>query len=98
MRDAKLIRILLTVTLFVCLFTNVDAQTRHSSSSRFGIKGGIGFSSLSDAEFGDINESMNSRTGFNVGLVYQYKFPVWGLAIQPEVNYVSKGADRKSVV
>lgn len=57
----------------------------------YGIKGGINFTSFSYFQIGEISEAVNSYTGFNAGAVVKFKLP-YGFAIQPELNYVSKGA------
>lgn len=57
---------------------------------RFGVKGGINFSKFSTS----IEELESSATAWQVGLVSQFKIPIVGLGIQPELLYtISKGED-----
>lgn len=75
------------ITVVIAIFTvsSLEAQVK------FGIKGGMNFTSYSYYEFGNISEAVNSHTGFNAGLAVNFKLP-YGFAIQPELLYVSKGA------
>lgn len=63
-----------------------------SSFFKVGIKGGIDFISMSRFELGYISESVSTHTGFTAGVAFSFDLPVRGLTIQPELNYVSKGA------
>lgn len=100
-------KIVLTLLLLLSVAVVSYAQTsdsdslkhsKHSSSIfRFGIKGGMNFSRIDFTKPGDItiSENMNSHTGFNAGVAFSFKLPVKGMTIQPEINYVSKGAKIK---
>lgn len=59
---------------------------------RIGVKGGLNFSSVSHFEVGYISESVSSYTGFSGGLAFSFTMPVSGMTLQPEINYISKGA------
>lgn len=63
-----------------------------SSFFKVGVKGGIDFISMSRFELGYISESVSSHTGFTAGIAFSFDLPVRGMTIQPELNYVSKGA------
>lgn len=76
----------------ICALTPLSAQDGSSSFFKFGVKGGINFTSLSHFELGYISESVNNYTGFNAGVAFSFDLPVQGMTIQPELNYVSKGA------
>lgn len=70
-----------------------DSDKSYASSFfKVGIKGGIDFISMSRFEMGYISESVSSHTGFTAGVAFSFDLPVRGLTIQPELNYVSKGA------
>lgn len=70
-----------------------DSGSQYASSFfKVGIKGGIDFISMSRFEFGYISESVSTHTGFTAGVAFSFDLPVRGLTIQPELNYVSKGA------
>lgn len=63
-----------------------------NAQSRFGIKAGLNFNSLSDIKVDDIKASMKSKTGFHAGVVYQVKLPL-KFALQPELLYISKNSE-----
>ena len=77
-------RILLLVALVSLIGYTADAQ-------KFGIKGGLNFNNLGDIE-GTLADTYENRTGFHLGIMYQAKIPVIGLAIQPELLYMRTGA------
>lgn len=54
------------------------------SQTKFGIKGGLNFNSIKDLST-DVNESWNSKIGCHAGITAQFKIPVIGLAIQPDL-------------
>lgn len=80
------------VLAVLCTAVPLSAQDGGSSFFKFGVKGGINFTSLSRFELGYISESVNNYTGFNAGVAFSFDLPVQGMTIQPELNYVSKGA------
>lgn len=58
------------------------------AQSRFGIKGGLNFNTLENVtKAGGFEEAWKSQTGFQVGVLWQIKVPLLGLAIQPELLY-----------
>lgn len=57
----------------------------------FGIKGGLSYNSMSDIEISDWKGSIERKTGFHAGILYKIKLPA-GLALQPELLYIQKGA------
>lgn len=79
------------IAVTASVFT-LAAQSDASSFFKVGVKGGINFTSLSRFELGYISESVSSYTGFNAGVAFSFDLPVQGMTIQPELNYVSKGA------
>lgn len=62
------------------------------SQPRIGVKGGLSYSSFSAFEVGVLSEAVNSYTGYNSGIAVCFNLPL-GFAIQPELLFVSKGAD-----
>lgn len=72
--------------------TKATAQDYASSFFKIGVKGGINFTSMSRFELGYISESVRNYTGFSAGLAFSFDLPVQGMTIQPELNYISKGA------
>ena len=81
--------------LFLFLLVGIPAIS-FSDSPKFGIKGGMYFSSLPSnltEEAGDLTiTALNDRyTGFHVGLVSSFVFP--GFFIQPELLWVGTGRD-----
>lgn len=59
---------------------------------KVGVKGGMEFTSVSHFELGYISESVSTYTGYNAGVAFSFSLPVLGMSLQPEINYVSKGA------
>ena len=47
---------------------------------------------MSRFELGYISESVSNYTGFTAGVAFSFDMPLRGMTIQPELNYVSKGA------
>ena len=67
-------------------FTSAQAQEKTPS---YGFKGGLNFSNF----YVDNVDDSNMLTGFNAGLYA--KFPVTNsIAIQPEINYTTKGSEQ----
>jgi hypothetical protein len=66
--------------------TTTSGKSSFFPHSRAGIKGGLNFSNLTTEEVHD----KDVRTGFHVG-VYGQLFSSEGFAIQPEVNYSTRG-------
>lgn len=78
---------LIVITIFSLLCSiNIYGQVR------VGLKGGLSYSSFSSFKVGELPEAVNSHTGFNAGVAVCFHLP-HGFAIQPEVLFVSKGAD-----
>lgn len=67
------------------------SSIKSEAQIKYGIKGGINFTSFSNFELGNISEAVNSFTGYNAGVAVNFQLP-YGFAIQPELLYVSKGA------
>lgn len=75
-------RILVLLTAFMLLSVQ--------GFSQFGIKGGLNYTSLGDLSLdGDKNFTtvLNQKKGFHLGILYKVKFPLTGLALQPELIY-----------
>jgi hypothetical protein len=67
-------------------FTGAQAQEKTPS---YGFKGGLNFSNF----YTDNVDDSNILTGFNAGLYA--KFPITNsIAIQPEINYTTKGSEQ----
>jgi hypothetical protein len=74
-----------SLVLGLMSFTGMQAQEKIAS---YGFKGGLNFSNL----YTDTLDDNNVLTGFNAGLYA--KFPITNsIAIQPEINYTTKGAE-----
>ena len=73
-------KILLLVTACMLLSLQGFAQ--------FGIKAGLNFNKLGDIDTkGNISSVLDNKTGFHAGILYRFKVPVVGIAIQPELLY-----------
>jgi opacity protein-like surface antigen len=81
--------ILSALPMLLSIFFTPSLQAQDSSPARFGIKGGVNFSSLYTQ---DDAENDKIRTGFTIGLFS--KMPLNSvLAVQPELNYSTKGSE-----
>lgn len=61
-------------------------STLSYSQTRFGIKGGLNFTNISNLS-SDVEKTWKNQTGYQLGVALQIKIPVIGLAIQPELLY-----------
>jgi hypothetical protein len=78
-----------TTTLVLLLFLVAGTAW---SQGRLGIKGGLNFNSLDDIT-SDTDATWNRQTGYHLGLTYQAKLPVLGLALQPELMFERKKSE-----
>nr|WP_315207624.1 porin family protein [uncultured Flavobacterium sp.] len=75
-----------SLVLSFMTFTSAQAQEKTPS---YGFKGGLNFSNF----YVDNVDDSNMLTGFNAGLYA--KFPITNsIAIQPEINYTTKGSEQ----
>ena len=73
-------KILLLVTACMLLSLQGFAQ--------FGVKAGLNFNSLGELEnTSSFIPGIEKKTGFHAGVLYRFRVPVIGLAIQPELVY-----------
>lgn len=78
---------LILIALLISLISYTTAKAQEETAS-FGLKGGLNFSNLYTNNVDD----NNVLTGFNAGLYA--KLPLTKtFAIQPEINYTTKGAE-----
>lgn len=61
-------------------------STSSFSQTRFGIKGGLNFANASNIS-SNINDTWKSQSGYQLGIALQFKIPLIGLSIQPELLY-----------
>lgn len=74
-----------SIALGLLSITGIQAQDK---TAAFGFKGGLNFSNL----YTDTVDDNNILTGFNAGLYA--KLPITNsIAIQPEINYTTKGSE-----
>lgn len=59
---------------------------------RFGVKGGLNFSALTDIDLGSINGTLDKSTAWHAGVAMQIRVPIAGIAIQPELLYTRKSS------
>ncbi|HIZ85669.1 MAG TPA: PorT family protein [Candidatus Coprenecus stercoravium] len=98
-RFAEILYAAVLLTVLSCSAVTASAQDREKEESKYassffkvGVKGGIDFISVNRFELGYISESVSNYTGFTAGVAFSFDLPVRGMTIQPELNYVSKGA------
>jgi hypothetical protein len=85
MKNSKKL-IFASLVLSFMSFTSAQAQEKTPS---YGFKGGLNFSNF----YTDNVDDSNILTGFNAGLYA--KFPITNsIAIQPEINYTTKGSEQ----
>lgn len=72
--------------VFVLLISVLFFGTLSYSQTRFGIKGGLNFTNISNLS-SDVEKTWKNQTGYQLGVALQIKIPVIGLAIQPELLY-----------
>lgn len=64
--------------------------------SQAGIKAGLNFNSAEDFSINNSSKSnLDNKTGFHVGLLYNFKIPLTGLSIQPELMYAQNKSNLK---
>lgn len=56
------------------------------SQTRFGVKGGLNFQNMSNIST-NLNDTWKNQTGYQLGIALQFKVPLIGMAIQPELLY-----------
>ncbi|MFI5218873.1 MAG: porin family protein [Bacteroidia bacterium] len=81
------IKTIATSLLLICI-AHASTKAQDSNPVRFGIKGGVNFSSLYTKDV----EETKMRTGFNVGLFAKLPLTDY-FAVQPELYYTTKGAE-----
>jgi len=72
--------------LFVLFLSVLVFSTASYSQTRFGIKGGLNFTNMSNIST-NVDKTWENQTGYQLGLALQFKVPLIGLAIQPELLY-----------
>ncbi len=64
--------------------------------SQAGIKAGLNFNSAEDFSIKNSGKSnLDNKTGFHIGLLYNFKIPLTGLSIQPELMYAQNKSEFK---
>lgn len=79
-------KIMVIIMVAICCFGQTEAQVK------FGIKGGLNFENFNfDSAKDDL--TLDNAIGWQVGALLQFKVPVVGLGVQPELLYTVKKAD-----
>lgn len=80
-------KVILLLTSFISV-TAFSQETVKSSNAKFGIKGGLNYSTVTK---GDFEEGLDPRTSFHIGFVGE--IPLVGniLSLQPEMLYSRQG-------
>ncbi len=79
----KFITILMVVSL--CNLTS-------HAQGRFGVKGGLNFDSVKDVSE-NVDDTWSKKTGYHIGITYQAKVPIIGIAVQPELLFMRNRAE-----
>jgi len=78
----------IAASLLLVFIMHTSTKAQDSNPVRFGLKGGVNFSTLNAKDV----DNTAMRTGFNVGLFA--KLPLTNyFAVQPEIYYTTKGGD-----
>lgn len=85
-------KVLMLVGLILLLCVSVSAQKPEVGITGYGVKLGLSFASI-NTDYDDLDEFLDSRTGFTAGAFLTYSLNRQ-FAIQPELLYVSKGAEK----
>ena len=77
------------VVMMACCMSQIDAQVR------FGIKGGVNFENFN---YKNAKEELtiDNSIGWQAGALLQFKIPVVGIGVQPELLYTVKKAEVKN--
>lgn len=74
--------------LLSVLLALMVVSTLSFGQSKFGIKAGLNFNTLEDVtESGSVNQAWKNQTGYHFGIAWQFKVPIIGIGIQPELLY-----------
>lgn len=77
-----------SATMLMIFTTYTSSFSQETNAIRFGVKGGVNFSSL----YTEDSENNKMLVGFNIG--FFSKMPITGsFSIQPELYYTAKGAE-----
>lgn len=79
-------KVLLVIIALVLIVPVSNAQ------AKFGIKGGLNFNTFSDLNLAG-SPTLKNSTGYNFGILLQFKVPMVGLALQPELMFTTKGTE-----
>ncbi len=79
-------KVLLVIIALVLIAPVSNAQ------AKFGIKGGLNFNTFSDLNLAG-SPTLKNSTGYNFGILLQFKVPLVGLALQPELMFTTKGTE-----
>lgn len=78
----------ITASLLLIFITIASTKAQDSNPVRFGIKGGVNFSTFYAKDV----DNTKMRTGFNAGLFAKLPLSNY-IAVQPELYYITKGAE-----
>lgn len=74
--------------LLSVLLALMVVSTLSFGQSKFGIKAGLNFNTLEDVtESGSVDQAWKNQTGYHFGIAWQFKVPIIGIGIQPELLY-----------
>lgn len=80
--------VILLLTSFISVAAFSQEEVRSSSDVRFGIKGGLNYTTVTK---GDFEEGLDPRTSFHIGFVSEIPLIENSLSLQPEVLYSRQG-------
>lgn len=87
-------KIILLLTSFISLTAFAQDKTP-TSEAKFGIKGGLNYSTVTK---GDFKEGLDPRTSFHVGFVGEIPLIRKAISLQPEIVYSRQGFENNFVL
>ncbi|MES2863532.1 MAG: porin family protein [Bacteroidota bacterium] len=87
-------KVILLLTAFISVTAFSQEETKSSSGAKFGIKGGLNYSTVTK---GDFEEGLDPRTSFHIGFVGEIPLVGNSLALQPEILYSRQGFENNFV-
>ncbi|MES2864365.1 MAG: porin family protein [Bacteroidota bacterium] len=81
-------KVILLLTSFISVTAFSQEEVKSSSEARFGIKGGLNYSTVTK---GDFEEGLDPRTSFHLGVFGEIPLAGQVLYLQPEMLYSRQG-------
>ena len=87
-------KVILLLTSFISVTAFSQEEVKSSSDAKFGIKGGLNYSSVTKGNF---EEGLDPRTSFYIGFVGEIPLIGNSISLQPEILYSRQGFENNFV-